>query len=423
MKMQTSFKRWRGCLFLLYGLGLGMLLAGAVKTQAQLETAEERFWEHVGTASDPPIAALLELIQQRYDPYFQTAAQRVHEGRYREALALYSQIEARAGSQKEFLEWAKGIPDVIAEEVASCVAEFPTSSEALRLARQQNQRESIICALSIIHKQLLAEYGLACQGEVHVLMEEGKYAEAIRKAEQLDAALSQRSQWRCEIGGKIYTKQSGTSKLNLGDMYSPSGSLYYKPTGVTYWYCLDLAICYYHLREYEQVREYLLKYPATFDLSGSCLSYYGKRLREDFKQVGYQELGGILYLAQSSNVLGEYFDCPLRTVPDPRYTANYEEALKDAAEAYKLMPNNLDVCLQYYVLLCTLKRYQQAIELYRHMYALVIKGPSAYVTAQGQITTLPAYLVPHEEWEAWKRAHGGRDAYPIPTVDSSYHGR
>jgi len=172
---------------------------------------------------------------------------------------------------------------------------------------------------------------------------------------------------------------------------------------------LDKSVAFYRLGEDAS---------ALKELAGSDYGVYIRRTLLRKGSVSRRELGVQLLTLWSSVMLGERWF--LRMPPTDISTSGlWPLALHYTEEAYKLMPNNLDVCLQYYVLLCSLKRYQQAIELYRHMYALVIKGPSAYVTAQGQITTLPAYLVPHEEWEAWKRAHGGRDAYPIPVFSST----
>jgi len=359
--------------------------------------------------TDPVMTERVSLLEQRFDPFIKTALVRLKEGHYLRAQQLYQSVLSMVEEPSFLQSYLEGLPQQIETEANERIQRYNYPADL----GQWRSFSLIKTAIGSLHFLVYSDYMMqAYFGLVHLFYQEGKYAQAISKAQEAEEAYKKYSVWQYQIAGKTYAQPSADAVS-----YPPHWCLRGYTPGGCYRVSLDIALSYYRLHDYDKAREWFIRSQLSPNVMG-VLGVYAHQLQSRGQQTGYKEVGALVLLGESANVLGDR-DCPARGVPDVRSTANWESALKYAEEAYKLMPNNLDVCLQYYVLLCTLKRYQQAIELYRHMYALVIKGPSAYVTAQGQITTLPAYLVPHEEWEAWKRAHGGRDAYPIPVFSST----
>ncbi|CCW36314.1 hypothetical protein CTKA_01574 [Chthonomonas calidirosea] len=242
----------------------------------------------------------------------------------------------------------------------------------------------------------------------HLLTCEGEYRKAVQ---EFDAGRGEEviAQYPSADGRSLLQKTK--SVLDLMTPPLPMCNPYF-----------DEAYCEYHLGEYAKAME---TFCAGLEEYGMMTLYplYYARFKKTPQLVGPKELGAVLALMESGNVTMDdgASSLPFRIPPDPRYSYNWDKALKYAEEGYKLMPNNLDLAQQYYVLLCTFKRYQEAIEVWRHMYALAQKGPSAYETVDPclmQDLWGCLVLVPDTEWEAWKRAHGGRDAYPIPVINS-----
>lgn len=399
-------------------LGLGAVGFGLCPSRAQQSGGAFISTEanHLpGDPTDPIIENIVHLLDQRLNPYIQTALQREAEGQYAQALQMYQQLLKQVKDPSVFAHAVEGLPQSLGEEVKQYLAHNPNS----HLLDPSNADEiAIHDGLDNISQRFNGYLCCGYAGIVHILFLEGRYSEALSKAEEGTEASKPFSDWTYTLGGKTYSYAQWAHSQRWD--YSQKGKLLHyvlpynngRGENLSYDVCLDIALCYYQLREYEQARDQFLT--SWYAQLGGGLEDYAKRFTTDFQQVGYKELGAILYLAESSNTIGSSH-CPITFPPDPRYSSNYEQGLQYAQKAYELMPNNLDICMQVYVLLCTLHRYQEAIEVWRHMYALVQKGPSAYEAVDpGLMQHLWGCLVfvPDTEWEAWKRAHGGRDAYP-----------
>jgi tetratricopeptide (TPR) repeat protein len=364
-------------------------------------------------AQSTVVEAALNGLKYRYDPYMQTLQARLDQGRYAEALSLCRTL-IQIGEDKSLLQktLAESGPSVIEEidgwlqaHASEAKSVFDVGGERKRwIELQLDKLVSYIKGLS----------GFGHGYAIHILFLEGKYAQAIAEGERL-LAEAKSYHWEYTYGGEQYQTPAQIhtwpkDAICSGTIQVGNNSVY----GID----LDLAICYYQQREYVQARDYFLQSWLVRNSLPFTFGYYAQRLREHFREIGYQELGGILYLAETLNAEGEeaasggwFISAP----PDSRYCGDLKAALRYAEEAYKLMPNNLDACQQYCVLLYALKHYMQVIDVYEYMYSLIKKGPSAYVTAQTNFSLNNINVaVPKSCWEAWKRKHPGQKTFYLP---------
>jgi tetratricopeptide (TPR) repeat protein len=367
---------WKlACSLLCLGLGAPSILGQTTPPYAQggtllgpsdpVSNALSPFWEHV--------KALLF-----------TAAQWEQKGDFARACQITQQTLAYCENEKT--------KDSIRRAVTMAARMTPSEASASGSGRGRDvTADAVKRALSFMHGA--ANSVKAYLG--HLLCMEGQYRKAL---EQFEAVWS--DLWRDD-----------PRVLSTGDRYALD--VYMSPLPV-FRYELDAALCYYKLGEYAKA---MLCYCVGIRRrNGNRLDAYGQKMQEHPELVGPKELGAVILMAEGVNVLGDGTEqIPLRGPLDPRYDFNWDRALEYTEEAYKLMPNNLDVCQQYCVLLYALKHYMQVIDVYEYMYSLIKKGPSAYVTAQTNFSLNNINVaVPKSCWEAWKRKHPGQETFYLP---------
>jgi tetratricopeptide (TPR) repeat protein len=323
-----------GVAMAVFGLGCLHSLGqtDAVDTQPPLST--DVFTGIADIRTDPVMTERVSLLEQRFDPFIKTALVRLKEGDYLRAQQLYQRVLSMVEEPSFLQSYLEGLPQQIETEANERIQRYNYPADL----GQWRGFSLTKTAIGSLHFLVYSDYMMqAYFGLVHLLYQEGKYAQAISKAQEAEEAYKKYSVWQYQIAGKTYAQPSADAVL-----YPLHWCLRGYTLGGCYRVSLDIALSYYRLHDYDKAREWFIRSQSSPNVMG-VLGVYAHRLQLRGQQTGYKEVGALVLLGESANVLGN-MDCPARGVPDVRSTANWESALKYAEEAYRLMPNNLDVC-------------------------------------------------------------------------------